>query len=347
MRYVFFDIECADGGKGSICSFGYVITDEHFHELESADIIINPESRFYLVGRSKRPDIILSYSEAEFRKAPKFPVYYQKIKALVLDKLSSGISDLDSDLMLKLELMTDVLTAATMGACHNYDIVMEKIYELNPDVTVVVINIQNLADDLVIDLDGAELPLGDIYGELIDLVNLYRAAESPYADQSLFADTGDVTTFLDEILAWNGDPTTLTGDMEDCFDMYDDSLFVRSIVEYMMVGQALSGLFDGFRKMAAQYGLEGVFANDDQYTYEFALTRSVEDLLSLDLSALDFANPGGSDQDIEEYGAAVSKHIKNLREETKNLEAYNYVFENLLTALQNQKTDNRYLLFEV
>ncbi len=83
MRYVFFDIECADGGKGSICSFGYVITDEHFHELESADIIINPESRFYLVGRSKRPDIILSYSEAEFRKAPKFPVYYQKIKALL------------------------------------------------------------------------------------------------------------------------------------------------------------------------------------------------------------------------------------------------------------------------
>ncbi|MBQ8496142.1 MAG: 3'-5' exonuclease [Clostridia bacterium] len=83
MRYVFFDIECADGGKGSICSFGYVITDEHFHELESQDIVINPESRFYLVGRSRRPDIILSYSEAEFRKAPKFPAFYQKIKALL------------------------------------------------------------------------------------------------------------------------------------------------------------------------------------------------------------------------------------------------------------------------
>ena len=83
MRYVFFDIECADGGKGSICSFGYVITDEHFRELESADIIINPDSRFYLVGRSKRPDIILSYSEAEFRKAPKFPVFYPKIKAML------------------------------------------------------------------------------------------------------------------------------------------------------------------------------------------------------------------------------------------------------------------------
>ncbi|MBQ7309718.1 MAG: 3'-5' exonuclease [Clostridia bacterium] len=83
MRYVFFDIECADGGKGSICSFGYVITDERFRELESRDIVINPESRFYLVGRAKRPDILLSYTEAEFRKAPKFPSFYAKIKALL------------------------------------------------------------------------------------------------------------------------------------------------------------------------------------------------------------------------------------------------------------------------
>lgn len=83
MRYVFFDIECADGGKGSICSFGYVICDENFNEIESDDIVINPDSRFYLVGRSKRPDVILAYSEAEFKKAPLFPHYYARIRALL------------------------------------------------------------------------------------------------------------------------------------------------------------------------------------------------------------------------------------------------------------------------
>ena len=70
LRYVFFDIECADGGKGSICSFGYVITDEHFHELESNDLVINPESKFRLAGRSKNPEILFAYTEEEFRKAP-------------------------------------------------------------------------------------------------------------------------------------------------------------------------------------------------------------------------------------------------------------------------------------
>ena len=83
MRYVFFDIECADGGKGSICSFGYVITDEFFNELESNDIVINPESRFRLAGRAKHPDILFAYTEEEFRKAPSFPAFYQKIRALL------------------------------------------------------------------------------------------------------------------------------------------------------------------------------------------------------------------------------------------------------------------------
>ena len=40
-----------------------------------------------------------------------------------------------------------------------YDIVMEKIYELNPDAKVVVINIQNLADDIVIEFQGEKLYL--------------------------------------------------------------------------------------------------------------------------------------------------------------------------------------------
>ena len=39
MKYLFFDIECADGGKATICSFGYVITDENFKILRREDKI--------------------------------------------------------------------------------------------------------------------------------------------------------------------------------------------------------------------------------------------------------------------------------------------------------------------
>ena len=86
MKYLFFDIECADGGKATICSFGYVIADENFKILRREDIVINPQGRFYLTGRAGRPDVHLAYPEATFKRAPAFDRFYNRIKALVESK---------------------------------------------------------------------------------------------------------------------------------------------------------------------------------------------------------------------------------------------------------------------
>lgn len=80
MNYCFFDIECANcyGGKGKICSFGYVLTDENLNVLEKKDIVINPRSSFNL-----GPDLKLAYTKAEFRQAAPFTEYYDEIGALL------------------------------------------------------------------------------------------------------------------------------------------------------------------------------------------------------------------------------------------------------------------------
>ena len=82
MKLVFFDIECANcfQGKGKICSFGYVITDENFNILEKNDIIINPNSKFNL-----GPDLKLAYSVQDFKKSSLFPVYYDEIETILTD----------------------------------------------------------------------------------------------------------------------------------------------------------------------------------------------------------------------------------------------------------------------
>ena len=87
MKYLFFDIECAncDLGKGKICSFGYVLTDENFTVLQKEDILINPDAPFHLTNRRDRRDITLGYTEQEFLSAPKFPVFYDKIFSLITD----------------------------------------------------------------------------------------------------------------------------------------------------------------------------------------------------------------------------------------------------------------------
>ena len=83
MNYLFFDIECANGGAGTICSFGYVITDSSFKILKREDIIINPEGRFYLTGRAGRPDVLLAYPKETFFRSPTFPKFHSKLKALL------------------------------------------------------------------------------------------------------------------------------------------------------------------------------------------------------------------------------------------------------------------------
>ena len=87
MKYTFFDIECANcfQGRGKICSFGYVVTDEEFNVLEKEDIVIDPHSKFHLTGRGNRPGIVLAYDEEEFKSAPRFPHFYRKIRELLTD----------------------------------------------------------------------------------------------------------------------------------------------------------------------------------------------------------------------------------------------------------------------
>lgn len=89
MDYLFFDIECSEGR--SICSFGYVLTDEAFCIKEKKDILINPQSYFHTGPWSKKAKekdegISLAYPVSEFRAQPPFPALYDLIKDLLKRK---------------------------------------------------------------------------------------------------------------------------------------------------------------------------------------------------------------------------------------------------------------------
>ena len=81
MNFVFFDIECCDGHN--MCSFGYVITDECFNILEKDDIVINPQHRFKLARAGFDPAIKLAYSVDEFKSAPTFSAFYERISGIL------------------------------------------------------------------------------------------------------------------------------------------------------------------------------------------------------------------------------------------------------------------------
>ncbi len=94
MKYLCFDIESCDGGRGgSLCSFGYCIADENFNIIESDDILVNPKKAFN--KRLFGSVIKLAYSEEQFRAAPKFPDVYSRIRQLFDNVTVIGFSVLN------------------------------------------------------------------------------------------------------------------------------------------------------------------------------------------------------------------------------------------------------------
>ncbi len=83
MDFLFFDIEgatCAGGGK--LCEFGYVLTDDKFNKKESDGFLIDPDSVFdnYVINN------MLHHKLKDYKESPRFPAFYDKIKALLTAK---------------------------------------------------------------------------------------------------------------------------------------------------------------------------------------------------------------------------------------------------------------------
>jgi len=176
------------------------------------------------------------YENDLFAIAPEYVERYEEGKAYVMEQLAQYAGDAFE--MLPTETMdhiADTMAYALVGFCTSFDIVMEKIYELNPDAVVVVVSIQNLMEGLYAEIPGVgTIPFGELFGAVINAANAYTATGSPYSDRYFYSDVrkaGRVEFFMDEILAYNGNPETLGQDMMDCFDVYDDDLLIKTRVQ--------------------------------------------------------------------------------------------------------------------
>lgn len=79
MRYLFFDIEAADGNF-KICEFGLVICDSNMKPTHKKLYLINPKGQFNLTGRKDQRDLHLSFTEEQYRASPEFDDVYDNIK---------------------------------------------------------------------------------------------------------------------------------------------------------------------------------------------------------------------------------------------------------------------------
>lgn len=85
MKYLFFDIECANR-LNKICEFGYVLTDENFNILKKNDIPMSPGNKQNKNDQFKNTKFNWAYDKDYYFECPKFPCYYESLKTLFEDK---------------------------------------------------------------------------------------------------------------------------------------------------------------------------------------------------------------------------------------------------------------------
>ena len=129
-----------------------------------------------------------------------------------------------------------------------FDETIKEIYALNPDVKIVVVSIQNILRDLDVVFPGSTIrvPFGDIFGTIINAANLYTATLSPYSSTYYYANVssnGHTEFFFDEVGAYDGNPSSLSTNLKDCFDVYDGSLYIKTRIQQMFaVNMSKKGL---------------------------------------------------------------------------------------------------------
>lgn len=195
--------------------------------------------------------------------AAKFNAAKAQVKQLAAQFSPNAVAMLN-----QMDGMIDTLAYALAGFCVSFDVVIEKIRELNPDATVVVVSIQNLLTGLSVELDGFDgaLPLDKIFGAVINAANLYTASGSPYSDSYLYADVrkgGRVEFFVDQLLSYDGNPASLTQDMIDCFTVYDDDLDVIKNITSMVDGYLAGELKSALNPYISPY-LVGIYGPSDE-----------------------------------------------------------------------------------
>ncbi|MDR3293599.1 MAG: hypothetical protein LBT20_05805 [Clostridiales bacterium] len=95
-KLIAFDVESCNGNpfNGSMCSFGYCLSDTDFNVAEQKDILINPKPKGFNLGRwGEEPVLKLAYPEEAFRKSPRFYDVYAEIERLFSgDTLAVGFA---------------------------------------------------------------------------------------------------------------------------------------------------------------------------------------------------------------------------------------------------------------
>ena len=145
-----------------------------------------------------------------------------EIKGRFFEVFSGYVEDSDGeDVTGIVEDMLDAIFYSLVGYCVNLNDSVKHIYELNPDVQIVVMNVRNPLDSLGASVPGMnlEIPFGGVYGIVIDMANIFAATICGYSDDYYYAYLdGNADAYLDVVEDYNGDVASVSAELKAACD---------------------------------------------------------------------------------------------------------------------------------
>ncbi|MBQ8577412.1 MAG: carboxypeptidase regulatory-like domain-containing protein, partial [Clostridia bacterium] len=207
---------------------------------------------------------------------------YATVKALLDGMVKELVGD--GEAFALAETLATTLMYGYLGFAQNLDASLEIIYEMNPDVEVIIVDVYNMMEGTIMTSDTfGGLDLAALYGTFVDLANLYSRELSPYASRlthvtlggapELFFDyykdydvTGELhpsaerllDEFVQELLDQDDDEFAVTMDNINTLDSYVNN--IQAVVKQNVIGKIVDGVqtaVDGVND--AMEGVETVY----------------------------------------------------------------------------------------
>lgn len=173
-----------------------------------------------------------------------------EISEFVLDILTEQNIDVApyQDIIDIAEGLVQSMIFSIVSYCSNFDANMERIFELNPDAKVIVIDSYSNIPGMTIPLENDMcVPVGDIVQFIMGIANLYAEYLSPWSCQTYHVDIDeDVTKFSDEFIYMEEGVTADTKALVlKFFDKYPAAApdTAEAIYDAMDENNAISDLF--------------------------------------------------------------------------------------------------------
>jgi len=269
------------------------------------------------------------------------------IPAELLEALNTEISSLLDTKVGSTYTVADYInyvSYAILGACIDYDKLLDRLYELSPDVDIYVLGLENPFENikLTYTYQGVEIdiPIGKAFGSVLELFNLYYSVLSKYSDKVYYVNIIDDPQMMGDKLITDFDYARQFTDvlLDEDFDINDEDRpalvegIYPNIQYYLSINEfSLNEIISDIQAIGTN-GIADLFSDEHIYNLMTEFSSSSMDRFVSKFYLMVFAIGGAACHPSAEGHTTMAESLEKTYSERRLLDeavVYHFIVDNI------------------